>query len=71
MIIRIKKVKTSGLLKPLKETKEDFEKNYIIRILELTRGNVNKASKLIYKNRSDFFNLLKKYNLNPDDFKKS
>jgi two-component system response regulator GlrR len=57
-------------IKPLKEARETFEKGYLIRILELTRGNVSRASTLAGKYRADLYNLLKKYVINPSDFKK-
>jgi len=55
----------------LKEARETFERGYIIRLLELTTGNVSKASKLAGKYRADFYNLLKKYNIRPENFKKA
>jgi len=54
----------------LREARETFERGYIIRLLELTTGNVSKASKLAGKYRADFYNLLKKYNIRPENFKK-
>ncbi|OGQ89270.1 MAG: two-component system response regulator GlrR [Deltaproteobacteria bacterium RIFOXYC2_FULL_48_10] len=56
--------------KPLKEAKNQFEKSYISNILSLTGGNVSKASELTGKYRSDFYDLLKKHDLNPSDFKR-
>jgi two-component system response regulator GlrR len=56
-------------LKPLKEAREEFEKIYLIRLLEFTRGNVSKAAKVAGRYRADFYNLLKKCNLKPEDFK--
>ena len=58
-------------LKPLKDAKADFEKSYLIYLLELTRGNISRASEVAGKYRADFYNLLKKYNINPDDYKKT
>lgn len=55
----------------LKEAKAAFEKSYIIQLLELTGGNISKASEMAGKYRADFYNLLKKYDLKPEDFKKS
>jgi two-component system response regulator GlrR len=57
-------------LKPLKEAKEAFEKAYLVDILKLTKGNVSSAAELAGKYRADFYNLLKKYEINPSDFKK-
>jgi len=33
------------------------------------KGNVSRAAELAGKYRADFYNLLKKYNINPADFK--
>lgn len=57
-------------LRPLKEAKERFERNYAVQIMEFTEGNISRAAKLAGKYRADFYNLLKKYNLNPEDFRK-
>jgi two-component system response regulator GlrR len=57
-------------IKPLKEARETFEKSYLIRVLELTRGNVSRAATLAGKYRADLYGLLKKYVINPTDFKK-
>ncbi|MCF8024474.1 MAG: sigma-54 dependent transcriptional regulator [Desulfobacteraceae bacterium] len=55
--------------KPLKDAKNQFEKNYISNVLSLTGGNVSHAAKLVGKYRSDFYDLLKKHSLDPSDFK--
>jgi two-component system response regulator GlrR len=70
LILQTKK-RTEGGLKPLKEAKQDFEKEYIAKLLLLSEGNVSKAAGLAGKYRADFYELLKKYNLNPSDFKGS
>jgi two-component system response regulator GlrR len=58
-------------LHPLKEARDAFEKGYIINLLELTKGNVSRAAELAGKYRADFYNLLKKHNIKPEDFKNS
>jgi two-component system response regulator GlrR len=55
---------------PLKEAKNRFEKNYLTNVLSLTGGNVSKAARLAGKHRADFYDLLKKHDLNPSAFKK-
>jgi two-component system response regulator GlrR len=57
-------------LKSLKVAKKDFEKNYLLQLLQLTQGNVSRAARLAGKYRADFYELLKKYNLKPADFRK-
>jgi two-component system, NtrC family, response regulator GlrR len=54
----------------LKEAKEIFEKGYLINLLRVTKGNVSGAAEMAGKYRADFYNLMKKYELNPADFKK-
>lgn len=56
-------------LKPLKEAVEDFKRGYLVRLLEFTKGNVSKAAELAGKYRADFYNLVKKHHLKPEDFK--
>ena len=59
----------AGPLKPFKEAVEDFKRGYVVRLLEFTKGNVSKATELAGKYRADFYNLVKKHNLKPEDFK--
>jgi two-component system response regulator GlrR len=56
-------------LKPFKEAVEEFKRGYVVRLLEFTKGNVSKAADLAGKYRADFYNLIKKHNLKPEDFK--
>ena len=57
-------------LKPFKNAKENFEKNYLIQLIELTHGNVSQAAKLAGKYRADLYDLLKKHNIKPEDYRK-
>lgn len=52
-----------------KQAVEDFKRGYVVRLLEFTKGNVSKAAEHAEKYRADFYNLVKKYNLKPEDFK--
>jgi two-component system, NtrC family, response regulator GlrR len=70
LILHTKVVETDHL-KPLRDAKNEFEKNYISDVLTLAEGNVSKAAELSGKYRGDFYDLLKKHNLNPLDFKKA
>jgi two-component system response regulator GlrR len=58
-------------LKPLKDAKENFEKNYLIQLIKITQGNVTQAAKLAGKYRADLYELLKKYGIKPSDFRKN
>ncbi|GJQ58508.1 MAG: sigma-54-dependent Fis family transcriptional regulator [Candidatus Scalindua sp. AMX11] len=57
-------------LKCLKSAKEDFEKDYLVQLIGLTHGNVSQAAKLAGKYRADLYELLKKYDLKPINFRK-
>ena len=56
--------------KPLKESKQDFERDYLVQLMKISRGNVSRASKLAGKYRADLYELLEKYHINPLDFRK-
>ena len=55
--------------KPLKESKQDFERRYLVQLMKISRGNVSQASKLAGKYRADLYELLEKYSINPLDFR--
>jgi two-component system response regulator GlrR len=56
-------------IKPLKEARDLFEKNYLIRLLKLTQGNVSNAATMADRYRADIYTLLKKHKINPADYK--
>ncbi|MEW6109456.1 MAG: sigma-54 dependent transcriptional regulator [Nitrospirota bacterium] len=70
-ILQEKKLSYTEPLKPLSEARAEFDKNYLIHLLEITGGNVTKAAKLAGKYRADFYNLIKKYSINLNDYKKN
>jgi len=53
----------------LQEARAGFEKEYLQNLLKITSGNVSKAAELAGKYRADFYNLMKKHNISPQDFK--
>ena len=53
------------------EARRGFERDYLTRILRITDGNVTQAAKLAKRNRSDFYTLLGRHQLDPADFKPS
>jgi two-component system response regulator GlrR len=57
-------------IKPLKEARELFEKNYLIRLLKITQGNVSNAAAMADRYRADIYTLLKKHKINPADYKR-
>ncbi|MDT8429555.1 MAG: sigma 54-interacting transcriptional regulator [Pseudomonadales bacterium] len=55
----------------LNEARDQFERDYLIRLLNLTEGNIALASRLSERNRSEFYNLLRRHGLEPAQFRKS
>ena len=51
------------------EAKQRFERNYLIQLLKLTDGNVADAARLAERNRTEFYRLLQKNDLNPAQFR--
>jgi two-component system response regulator GlrR len=56
---------TSGELLSLSEARDRFEREYLLRLLQMTEGNVSQAARLADRNRSDFYKLLRKHELDP------
>ena len=56
-------------LTPLDEARKAFERDYLVRILKITGGNVSKAARLAGRNRTEFYRLLERHSLEPSVFK--
>ena len=56
-------------LTPLDEARKAFERDYLVRILKITGGNVSKAARLAGRNRTEFYRLLERHALEPSVFK--
>src|SRR3989442_1110919 len=62
---------TEGQVKPLTESKEEFERDYLKEVLQLSGGNISRASQIAGRYRADFYKLLKKHGLHPGDAKEA
>jgi two-component system response regulator GlrR len=51
------------------EARRAFELEYLTRLLRMTSGNVSQAARLAKRNRSDFYTLLGRHQLDPAAFK--
>ncbi|HVC12664.1 MAG TPA: sigma 54-interacting transcriptional regulator [Burkholderiales bacterium] len=60
-----------SVLTPLDEARRAFERDYLIRILKITAGNVTHAARLAGRNRTEFYRLLERHALEPAAFKRS
>jgi two-component system response regulator GlrR len=58
-----------GKLMSFSDARDEFTRNYLTQILQITMGNVSQAARLAKRNRTDFYKLLARHDLNPDQFK--
>jgi len=61
----------TGEVVPLARAQCDFERNYLVRILQMTQGNVSQAARLAHRNRTEFYKLLNRHQLEPHMFRHS
>lgn len=59
----------TGEISPLADAQSDFERNYLVRILQMTHGNVTQAARLAKRNRTEFYKLLNRHQLEPKVFR--
>jgi len=57
-------------LESFDEGRRRFERDYLVRLLKTTEGNVTVAARLAKRNRSDFYTLLARHQLEPGSFKR-
>jgi len=51
------------------DARDEFTRNYLMQILQITGGNVSQAARLAKRNRTDFYKLLARHQLSSDEFK--
>jgi two-component system, NtrC family, response regulator GlrR len=51
------------------EARRAFERDYLSQLMRITQGNVSQAARLAKRNRSDFYTLLGRHQLDPASFK--
>jgi len=60
-----------GVLAPFEEARKEFERDYLVRLLKITGGNVTQAAILAKRNRTEFYKLLQRHRLEPGMFKEA
>ena len=58
-----------GRLPSFDDARDEFTRGYLSQILQITGGNVSQAARLAKRNRTDFYKLLGRHQLVPEDFK--
>ena len=59
----------TGEITPLADAQSEFERNYLVQILQITRGNVTHAAQLAKRNRTEFYKLLARHQLESKAFR--
>ncbi|WP_313382711.1 two-component system response regulator GlrR [Pantoea sp.] len=59
----------SSVLPTFVEARNQFELNYLRKLLQMTKGNVTNAARLAGRNRTEFYKLLSRHELDASDFK--
>ena len=60
---------TPGTMPSLDDAKHHFEQEYLVRLLKITHGNVSQAARLAGRNRTEFYRLLERHQLDPAQFR--
>ena len=59
----------ASVLVPFEEARRTFERDYLVRLLKITGGNVTQAAAMAKRNRTEFYKLLQRHHLEPGMFK--
>jgi len=59
----------AGNFPSVAEARAAFTRDYLVRLLKLTEGNVSEAARLAQRNRSEFYKLLARHEVEPGPFK--
>jgi two-component system response regulator GlrR len=51
------------------DARDRFERDYLVKLLQITEGNVTQAARIAGRNRTEFYKLLNKHYLNPGLFR--
>ena len=61
---------TNNMIVSYKKAKEMFDKEYITRLLEHTKGNIKKAAEISGRYRTDIYDMIKKYEIDIEGFRR-
>lgn len=54
---------------PLAEARDEFVRDYLVKLLKIAGGNVSQAARMAERNRTEFYKLLARHDVDPGDFK--
>lgn len=56
-------------LESFEAAKRQFERDYLVKVLKITSGNVTRAARIAKRNRTDFYKLLQRYQIDLNKYK--
>ena len=54
---------------PLAEARDEFVRDYLVKLLKIAGGNVSQAARMAERNLTEFYKLLARHDVDPGDFK--
>jgi len=60
---------TSQDIPSFREGKRAFEHEYVTRVLRICNGNISRAARIAKKDRKDFYDVMRRNEINPQDFR--
>ena len=58
-----------GEVPSFRDAKRRFEREYVSRVLRLCKGNISRAARIAKKDRKDFYDVMHRNEIDPDDFR--
>ena len=52
-----------------RDAKRSFEHEYVTRVLRMCKGNISRAARIAKKDRKDFYDVMRRNEINPQDFR--
>ncbi|MFI5317469.1 MAG: sigma-54-dependent transcriptional regulator [Myxococcota bacterium] len=52
-----------------RDAKRKFERDYVARVLRLCKGNISRAARIAKKDRKDFYDVMRRNQINPTEFR--
>jgi two-component system response regulator GlrR len=71
MLVRKALREKPGELLTFADAKQRFEQEYLVQLLQITNGNVSRAARMAKRNRTEFYKLLHRHQIDPGLFKPS
>ncbi len=69
LVRRLLKDATESEMEALDEARRAFEYDYLVQLLETTKGNVTRAARIAHRNRTEFYKLLARHGMDPGSYK--